>query len=161
VAPPDFSSRLVQRTRSVLENHLTAVSGVEEVLNSLSVPYCVASNGNRANMTFTLEHTGLLHRFQGRMYCAEDVAAPKPAPDLFLHAARESKVTPERCVVVEDTPTGVVAARAAGMRAYGFAGLTPPALHRQHQASCGQPTASMIHRAATSYRQYVPPDPRC
>jgi HAD superfamily hydrolase (TIGR01509 family) len=120
-------SRLAQRTRAALESSLTAVPGVERVLSDLSVPYCVASNGNRAKMSFTLEHAGLLSRFKGRMYCADDVAAPKPAPDLFLHAARECNANPARCTVVEDTPTGVAAALAAGMMVYGFADLTPAA----------------------------------
>ncbi len=125
-APPgDFQSRLSQRTRAALEAELTAVPGVDEMLSTLAEPYCVASNGNRAKMTFTLGHTGLLERFAGRMFCADDVAAPKPAPDLFLHAARRFDADPSRCIVVEDTPTGVAAARAAGMTALGFAALTP------------------------------------
>ena len=125
-APPgDFQSRLSQRTRASLETNLSVVPGVEEMLSTLTQPYCVASNGNRAKMSFTLGHTGLLERFEGRMFCADDVAAPKPAPDLFLHAARRFDADPARCIVVEDTPTGVAAARAAGMTALGFAALTP------------------------------------
>jgi len=54
---------------------------------------------------------------------AEQVERPKPAPDLFLYAARCLKVEPSQVVVVEDTPTGIAAARAAGMYAIGFAGL--------------------------------------
>jgi HAD superfamily hydrolase (TIGR01509 family) len=125
-APPqDLRSRLAQRTRVALELGLTAMPGIEVVLDTLAWPSCVASNGNRAKMDFTLGHTGLLPRFAGRMFCADDVAQPKPAPDLFLHAARCCGAEPGRCVVVEDTPTGIRAARAAGMRALAFAGLTP------------------------------------
>ena len=125
-APPgDFQTRLSQRTRASLEANLAVVPGVEEILSSLTQPYCVASNGNREKMNFTLRHTGLLERFEGRMFCADDVASPKPAPDLFLHAARRFDADPADCIVVEDTPTGVAAARAAGMTALGFAALTP------------------------------------
>ena len=124
-APQHFRSRLAQRTRAALELALTATPGIEAVLDTIARPFCVASNGKRAKMAFTLGHTGLLPRFVGRMFCADDVTLPKPAPDLFLHAARCCGAEPDRCVVVEDTPTGIRAARAAGMRALAFAGLTP------------------------------------
>jgi beta-phosphoglucomutase-like phosphatase (HAD superfamily) len=71
--------------------------------------------------------TGLLPRFSGRIFSAEDVRDGKPAPDLFLHAAQTMGVPPKRCLVVEDSRFGVQAARAAGMRVLGYAGgLTPP-----------------------------------
>lgn len=130
--PDDFGSRFAERTREALSASLTPVLGVEEVISSLRVPYCIASNGNRAKMTFTLGLTGLGARFEGRMYCAEDVLNPKPAPDLFLYAARRHGAEPSRCVVIEDTPTGIAAAKAAGMTAYGFAAMTPSS--RLHDA---------------------------
>ena len=76
-------------------------------------------------MNFTLAHTGLLNRFSDRMFSADDVDNPKPAPDLFLLAARAHKVEPSHCVVVEDSPAGIRAVRAAGMHAFGFAAMTP------------------------------------
>lgn len=133
--PPDFPARVEHRTRSELERSLVSVPGVESVLSALSalsLPYCVASNGERDGIAFSLRHTGLLPWFGERFFSAQDVAAPKPAPDVFLHAARQCAVDPLRCVVVEDTPTGVKAARAAGMKVLGFAGLTPAA--RLHAA---------------------------
>jgi len=70
--------------------------------------------------------TGLLPRFEGRIFSVDDVVVGKPAPDLFLHAADRLGVHPEHCAVVEDSRFGVRAARAAGMRVYGYAGgLTP------------------------------------
>jgi beta-phosphoglucomutase-like phosphatase (HAD superfamily) len=71
--------------------------------------------------------TGLRPLFEGRVYSADEVARGKPAPDLFLHAARDLGVAPARCIVVEDSPSGVAAARAAGMPVVGFADLTPRA----------------------------------
>jgi beta-phosphoglucomutase-like phosphatase (HAD superfamily) len=77
-------------------------------------------------MRFTLGLTGLYDRFAGRIFSASEVARGKPAPDLFLHAARQMGVEPLRCAVVEDSRWGVEAARAAGMCAFGYAGgLTP------------------------------------
>ena len=123
--PTDFLPQLAERTQGALQGQLKAVAGIEAVLDGLTVPYCVASNGNRAKMNITLGLTGLLPRFAHRMFCAGDVARPKPAPDLFLHAAQTHGARPERCVVVEDTPTGILAARAAGMRALGHAAMMP------------------------------------
>lgn len=130
--PADFLPEMGRRTRVAFRAGLTTVPGVEAVLDGLQRPFCVASNGNHAKVKFTLGHTGLLPRFMGRIFTADDVAHPKPAPDLFLHAAARLGAEPARTVVVEDTPTGIRAARAAGMRAIGFAGLTPP--QRLHDA---------------------------
>jgi HAD superfamily hydrolase (TIGR01509 family) len=125
--PADFQARFAQRTRDAFAAGLTVVPGVEAVLDGLALPYCVASNGNRAKVEFTLGHTGLRSRFEGRIFTADDVLHPKPAPDLFLHAARRLGADPARTTVVEDTPTGITAARAAGMRTIGFAAMTPAA----------------------------------
>jgi HAD superfamily hydrolase (TIGR01509 family) len=126
--PPDFLARFGERTRAAFQASLVAVPGVVEVLDGLkSTPYCVASNGNRAKVAFTLGHTGLLKRFEGRIFTAEDVKNSKPAPDLFLLAAKTLGADARRTTVVEDTPTGVMAAKAAGMRAIGYSAMTPAA----------------------------------
>jgi HAD superfamily hydrolase (TIGR01509 family) len=125
--PSDFLSEFARRTRVAFTAELTQVPGVDQVLAALTVPYCVASNGTRAKVDFTLGHTGLLARFAGRIFTADDVLRPKPAPDLFLHAAHQLGAEPGRSTVVEDTPTGISAAKAAGMRAIGFAAMTPAA----------------------------------
>ena len=78
------------------------------------VPMAVASNGTRGNVQTTLRETGLLELFD-TVVVAEDVAAGKPAPDVFLEAARRMGVWPERCVVFEDSDEGLEAARRAGM----------------------------------------------
>jgi beta-phosphoglucomutase-like phosphatase (HAD superfamily) len=78
-------------------------------------------------MRYTLGLTGLYERFAGRIFSVSDVARGKPAPDLFLYAAQRMGVEPQRCAVVEDSRWGVEAARAAEMRAFGYAGgLTAP-----------------------------------
>lgn len=126
--PEGFAEQFALRTRQAFEGGLCTVPGVEAVLDELEaagVPYCVASNGNHAKVNFTLGHTGLLPRFAGRIFTAEDVPHAKPAPDLFLLAARTLGADPSRTTVVEDTPTGLRAARAAGMHAIGFAAMTP------------------------------------
>ncbi|MFE0625477.1 HAD family hydrolase [Streptomyces sp. NPDC058864] len=111
---------------AALEAELTAVDGIADVLNSLTTAYCVASNGDHAGIRRSLEITALRAHFEERIFSAADVRRGKPAPDLFLHAARSMGVQPGRCAVVEDSAYGVQAARAAGMRAFGYCGgLTP------------------------------------
>ncbi|MFC8721052.1 HAD family hydrolase [Kitasatospora sp. NPDC057198] len=105
---------------------LTPVEGIVEALDAIGLPTCVASSSSHERLRSTLSHTGLHPRFEGRIFSASEVANGKPAPDLFLHAASRMNVHPSRCVVVEDSKYGVAAARAAGMRAFGYAGgLTP------------------------------------
>jgi HAD superfamily hydrolase (TIGR01509 family) len=126
--PAGFVEQFHSRATAALGAELKAVAGVEaalDVLDAQGVPYCVASNGTREKMRLTLGHTGLLARFEGRRFSVEEVAQGKPAPDLYLLAARTLDVVPARCCVIEDTPTGVTAGVAAGMRVYGYCALMP------------------------------------
>jgi HAD superfamily hydrolase (TIGR01509 family) len=107
-----------------LRKEVKPVAGVPEVLRDLAIPYCVASNGMPDRVRITLDSAGVLRYFEGRIFTSSEVANPKPAPDLFLHAAASMKATPAACVVIEDTATGVKAARAAGMRVLGYIGGT-------------------------------------
>jgi HAD superfamily hydrolase (TIGR01509 family) len=105
-----------------LETAVTPVDGIVEALDAISITNCVASSGTHKKMRMTLGRTGLYDRFAGRIFSAAEVANGKPAPDLFLHAAHQMGVVPQRCVVVEDSEPGVQAARAAGMRCLGYTG---------------------------------------
>lgn len=119
---PGWHDPFRPRYEAALDADLTVVEGVTAVLEALAVPYCLASNGSHDSIRRNLTRTGLLDRFEGRIFSARDVARGKPAPDLFLHAAASMGVAPERCAVVEDSAYGVRAARAAGMRAFGYTG---------------------------------------
>ncbi|QEL56957.1 HAD family hydrolase [Chromobacterium paludis] len=123
--PAGFEAAYRRRSQAALEAGLTVVPGVPAMLAALPLPFCVASNGSHGKMRSTLGLTGLLPRFETRMFSAQDVALPKPAPDVFLHASRSLGVAPARCLVIEDTPTGVRAGAAAGMTVWGYAALTP------------------------------------
>src|SRR6478752_8329322 len=113
--------------QEAFERDLEAVDGIEEALDRLGLPHCVASSGSHDKMRRTLGKAGLLHRFQGRIFSATEVTHGKPAPDLFLHAAGSLNAAPERCAVVEDSAFGVQAARAAGMHVFAYAGGVTPA----------------------------------
>ena len=112
--------------REAFAAELEPVSGIVEALDAIAIPTCVASSGTHDKIRFTLGLTGLYERFAGRIFSVSEVARGKPAPDLFLHAARRMGVAPAGCAVVEDSPYGVEAARAAGMRAFGYAGGLAP-----------------------------------
>lgn len=117
-----WGKRFVELHAEAVDAGLTPVDGLPEALAAITLPTCVASSGTHEKMRHTLGRTGLHDRFAGRIFSATEVGRGKPAPDLFLHAARSMGVDPAACVVVEDSRPGVEAARAAGMRALGYAG---------------------------------------
>jgi HAD superfamily hydrolase (TIGR01509 family) len=119
--PGDIAERYYAETKVVFRRELQPVPGVIEALDRIVLPTCVASSGPHHKMEVTLRRTGLWERFEGRIFSATEVAHGKPAPDLFLHAARSMAFDPASTAVVEDSLPGVVAARAAGMRALAFA----------------------------------------
>jgi HAD superfamily hydrolase (TIGR01509 family) len=126
---PDFEDCYLARVAELIASDLRPVPGVVAVLDLLDAvgqPYCMASSSRRQVISLALRTTGLTEHFAGRWWGAEDVAAAKPAPDLFLLAATVMGARPEDCVVVEDSAAGAQAARAAGMTVLGFAARTPP-----------------------------------
>ena len=124
--PANWEEPFQHLYREAFEAELKPVPGILEALDRIAIATCVASSGTHEQMHYTLGLTGLYHRFVGRIFSASEVAHGKPAPDLFLHAASRMGVCPADCAVVEDSRYGIEAARAAGMRAFGYAGgLTP------------------------------------
>ncbi|MGW1778862.1 HAD family hydrolase [Streptomyces sp. NPDC002143] len=127
--PAEFDDTFHRRVFAAFERELEPVVGAVDVLAKLAadgVPYCVASSGSHERIRVGHRTTGLDRWFDdSRIFSSQDVGKGKPAPDLFLYAAERMGVTPERCVVVEDSPLGVQAAVAAGMDVYGFTAMTP------------------------------------
>ncbi|TGV64701.1 HAD family hydrolase, partial [Mesorhizobium sp. M00.F.Ca.ET.149.01.1.1] len=101
---------------------LKPIPGVRDVLPKLGLPCCVASSGTLERIRYALDVTGLLPLLEPHLFSATMVKRGKPEPDLFLHAAASMRAHPRRCLVVEDSPAGVVAARSAGMRVLAFTG---------------------------------------
>ena len=101
---------------------LKPMAGLLEALPALGVPFCVASSSQLERITLSLETTGLMDRFRPPLFSATMVSRGKPAPDLFLHAARAMGADPAECLVVEDSPAGIIAAKKAGMRVLAFTG---------------------------------------
>jgi HAD superfamily hydrolase (TIGR01509 family) len=116
-------------TALTLTRTLQAIPGVVTVvdhLNRQNVPICVASQSPLPRVQLSLAVTGLLEYFGDRVFTASMVARPKPAPDLFLHAAKKMGVEARWCVVIEDSPSGVAAAVASGMEVLGYAADSDP-----------------------------------
>ena len=122
-----FIAEVRGATALAFDQELKAVEGVHEALDLIHQPYCVASNGPMEKLRHALGLTGLYARFEGRIFSAYEVGHWKPDPGLFLHAAQALGTNPARCIVVEDSVTGVTAAKAAGMRVLGYGGEGPHA----------------------------------
>lgn len=120
--PTDFSSSLRIRDAAAFKDELQPIKGIKQALARLPHQKCVASSGSPEKIKTNLEITGLVDDFALHLYSGNNVANPKPAPDLFLHVAGEFDVSPLQCLVIEDSKFGVRAAKAANMVVFGYVG---------------------------------------
>ncbi len=120
--PGTFEAEFLSRLFAAYREGLTAMPGVKAMLEALAIPFCMATSSSMERARLSLEVTGLLPFFEGRIFCASMVAQGKPAPDLFLHAAQTLGAEPKRCLVIEDSEVGIAAAKNAGMAAFRFIG---------------------------------------
>ncbi|MBH8572401.1 HAD family hydrolase [Nostocaceae cyanobacterium CENA369] len=118
--PPDFVTQLRVRTAEAFERELLSVEGIEASLDKINLPICVASSGPPEKIKLALRVTNLLPRFEGRIFSSYEIGSWKPAPDLFLYAAKNMGVQAAYCTVVEDSVLGVRAGVAAGMKVLGY-----------------------------------------
>jgi len=112
--PDNFEQEYRTLCKLRFQTEIKPIKGVEEVLDSLKIPYCVASNGPLDKMNLNLKLTGLDHYFKGRMFSAYEINSWKPDPTLFLTAAKFLGFEPKDCAVVEDSLSGVLAGIAGG-----------------------------------------------
>jgi HAD superfamily hydrolase (TIGR01509 family) len=120
--PEQFSTELTAGVRAAFTSALCPIEGVSSVLEGLRIPYCVASSSDVDRVSLSLSLTGLAPHFDNRVYTSQMVERGKPAPDLFLYAADRMQADPRRTLVIEDSISGVEAAKAAGMTVWGFVG---------------------------------------
>ena len=141
----DYRERLLEGFRQGLR----IIPHVREVLEALAMPWCVATSSSprRAEMSLTL--VGLWPMVRDRLFTASQVARGKPAPDLFLHAAARMGADPAKALVIEDSLTGIEAARAAGMQVWRFTGGS-------HMAADlpPEPPAAVPHQRFASFAQF-------
>jgi len=120
-----LKERVVALSRELFERELQPIPGVAAALGEIVASKCVASSSGPEAIGYKLDRTNLLGYFvSSALFSSHMVSRGKPAPDLFLHAARRMGAAPDRCLVIEDSLPGVTAAKAAGMTAYGFVGAS-------------------------------------
>jgi beta-phosphoglucomutase-like phosphatase (HAD superfamily) len=117
-----FREDLATRLRQTMIARLTEIPGAGAAVAQTQLLKAVASSSTREGLERKLRQVGLWDQFEPHVYSADHVAQAKPAPDLFLHAARALGVDPAACLVLEDSVNGVIAAKRAGMRVWGFLG---------------------------------------
>jgi beta-phosphoglucomutase-like phosphatase (HAD superfamily) len=120
--PGDFEVQVKQATLQFYAGDLQAISYVGEAIGTIGLPKCVASSGTPEKIQHGLICAGLYDLLAPNIFSASQVERGKPAPDLFLFAAEQMQVAPQRCLVIEDSLPGIAGARAAGMTVLGFHG---------------------------------------
>jgi len=120
--PPEFEEQYRARLLASFERDLKIMPDVAGVVAGLNVPFCIATSSSPIRAAKSLQLVGLGHLAGPQLFTASMVRKGKPAPDLFLHAAAQMGADPARCLVIEDSLTGIRAARAAGMTVWRFTG---------------------------------------
>lgn len=153
--PEAFEEQYRARLLAAFRQDLRIMPGVRAVLERLALPWCVATSSSAGRARTSLEIVGLNDVVGDRLTTAAEVQQGKPAPDLFLLAARKMGVPPGRCLVVEDSLNGIRAARAAGMLVWHFAGGS----HLKGIADLVG-AADRPDRAFASFEEFFQIDPR-
>jgi HAD superfamily hydrolase (TIGR01509 family) len=129
--PEEISAEVVQRLEEIYRRELPLIDGAVEAVERLAArwPLGLASSSNRELIDLVLELSGLAQNFRVTV-SSEEVARGKPAPDVYLEAARRLGVAPEGCAAIEDSENGIRSAKAAGMRVLAIPNPQfPPAEH--------------------------------
>lgn len=153
--PPAFEDDYRARLLAAFERDLKIMPHVQQVLAQLRVPYCVATSSSPMRAEMSLRLVGLGALIGPRLFTASMVARGKPAPDLFLHAARTCGADPARCLVIEDSLTGLRAGLAAGMQVWRFTGGS-----HLRGTDPEEPEDARPHRRFDSFADFFQIDPR-
>ena len=118
--PKDFISKYRERSFEAFKANIKPVEGVTDLIKNLNIPYCVASSGPENKIKLNLELTGLLSYFEHHIFSCYTIQKWKPSPEVFLWAAKTMGFKPSECVVIEDSITGVRAAKNGGFDVIGY-----------------------------------------
>jgi HAD superfamily hydrolase (TIGR01509 family) len=135
----DFLSQMREALYTRFRRELRPIAGIKPAVAGLKeqgLSWCVASSSQRERIELSLAATGLLELFEPSIFSATLVENGKPAPDLFLYAAAAMGADPAACIVVEDSPAGIIAAKAAGMKVCAFTGGSHT-IHPSYQSALG------------------------
>lgn len=150
--PDDAAKQYLAKVRAIAPSEMRAVKGAKDVVQAASdvADICVVSNGERNNVLWSLDFVGLRAFFADEYIFTGLMAAPKPAPDLFLLASDKKNTAPSRTLVIEDSVTGVKAAREANMDVWGFCGTHhAPDEHAQKLKDTG---ATRVYHSMTDIK---------
>jgi HAD superfamily hydrolase (TIGR01509 family) len=120
--PSGLNARVDARILELIASELEVIPGVREAVSAISGHRCVASSTPQPHLSDNIRIAGLHDLFGDHVFSASQVRRAKPAPDVFLFSASQMGHDPQRCLVVEDSVPGVLAARRAGMTVIGFTG---------------------------------------
>ncbi|SHH25260.1 HAD family hydrolase [Winogradskyella jejuensis] len=116
----DFVSEYRKRSYEAFEKQIKPIEGIKSVIQNLDIPFCVASSGPEKKIILNLGLTGLLPYFGGKIFSCYTIQKWKPKPDIFLLAAKTMGFLPEECLVIEDSLTGVEAAKKGGFKVFAY-----------------------------------------
>lgn len=122
---------------ALYRKELRASPGLVKALQTITIPVCVASSSQLERIRLSLDLTGLTAFFEPNIFSASMVSNGKPAPDLFIYTAGRMNTSPRNCLVIEDSPAGITAAKAAGMHVFAYTGgshIAPSGLRKTIQS---------------------------
>ncbi len=116
--PDNFETTYRKQSYQAFKTNLQPIKGVHSLLERITIPFCVASSGPLKKIKLNLTTTNLINKFEDTIFSCYEINNWKPAPDIFLHAAKVMGFQPSECVVIEDSLAGVTAAKAGGFDVY-------------------------------------------
>lgn len=148
--PHDHFERLRQMHLDAFAKYLRAIPGMSSLFRSLTTPKSMVSNGSVHHVESCLRRVRLRHAVTGHIFSAEHVDNPKPFPDVYHHALQTLDLQPSETLVIEDSPTGVIAAKSAGLQVVGFLGAAH--IHDGHDKKLQEAGADFLARDAAALR---------
>jgi HAD superfamily hydrolase (TIGR01509 family) len=118
--PANFEEKFRERSFNQFSIHLQPIKDIDEVLSNLKIPFCVASSGPKEKIIRNLTTTKLIHYFEDKIFSCYEIQCWKPNPEIFLHAAKIMGFNVHECLIIEDSITGVQAAKNGGFDVIGF-----------------------------------------
>ena len=141
-----YFDELRQAHQQGFQDELRAIPGMPDIFRDLKVPKSIVSNASRRHVEYCLEKLGLLPWLDGQIFSAEQVGQPKPHPEIYLLAIKTLGLTADETLVIEDSPTGVRAAKSAGLRVVGFLGAAH--IHPGHDTRLLEAGADVLAQEA-------------
>lgn len=123
--PASFENAFRSRTFAAFTTSLRPIPGIPALLEQLTIPFCVASSGPMEKIRHNLTLTGLIDKFEGRIFSCYEIQRWKPLPDIYWHAAERMGFAIADCVVIEDSDPGITAALSGGFDVFAYARHRP------------------------------------